>query len=106
MPPAGSRHEAAVTETADWINYPIIRRKVEYENKKNNLSEKDRKTWEWYKLLFNAVTASIDYPEISHCPDASFGSRKIGIRPLVLEVADSQKSEALPSLAMECLAMG
>lgn len=105
MPSAGTRHEAAVTETTEWIKSPVVRRIYQYEDNQNNLSQKDRKTWEWYELLFNAGTASIDCSEVSHSPDASFGSCNKEICPLVLEVADSQKSNALPGLAMEYLGL-
>jgi len=105
MPSAGGRHESAVTETARWIREPVDMLICQYKNDRTNLSPKERKTWEWFKLLFNSGTASIDCPEVSHSPDASFGSRTEGIRPLVLEVADSQKSQVLPSLAMEYLGL-
>jgi len=105
MPSAGGRHEVAVTETVKWIEYPVMKLIHRYEDNQDNLSEKDRKTCEWYKLLTNVGTTSVDCLEVSHSPDAQFGSSNGGFRPIVLEVADSQKSEALFNLAMEYLSL-
>jgi len=105
MPSAGGRHEVAVTETVKWIEDPIISLIHQYKNNQDNLSEKDRKTWEWYELLTNVGTTSVDCLKVSHSPDAQFGSSNGGFRPLVLEVADSQKSKDLFNLAMEYLGL-
>jgi len=105
MPSAGRRHEAVVFQTARWIMKPIEGCTDKYENNQDNLSQKDRKTWEWYEQLINTGAGSVDLPEVSHSPDAAFGPPNDN-PPLVLEVADSQKSTSLPGLAAEYLSLG
>ena len=106
MPSAGLRHERAVSATVRWILRPIEKLTHDFEKQEDNLSQKDRKALEWCELLENCGAAEISLPETLHCPDASLGSVTNGVRPLVLEVADSQSSQGLACLAADYLNLG
>jgi len=84
--------------TAKWIDNPVTRLKFQCED-----NATDPKALDWYERFFNAGIAKIVVPEVSYYPDASFGAWNKGIRPMVLEVADSRKSKVLKDLAIEYL---